>query len=100
MPDFDGDGLDDILIGAQHESSDGEGTGSVYLLFSPVSGVVDLGDADGKFASTADDNEAGDSVAGLQDMNGDGLGEIAIGSPQNDSTASAAGAVYLIFGRM
>ncbi len=96
--DVDGDGLDDILIGAPAASG---GDGQAWLVFGKADGVpVTLADVEmgmGGFAidGLADDG-LGESVAGAGDVDGDGLADLVIGAP----TANAdAGRAYVIFGK-
>ncbi|MCM2506084.1 integrin alpha, partial [Aureimonas altamirensis] len=42
---------------------------------------------------------AGASVSSVGDFNGDGLGDLIVGAPNNDATGSDAGRAYLIYGR-
>ncbi len=115
--DVDGDGLDDIFIGA---SSYG-GTGLGYLLFADRLASADAADgsADGQIRLTPaifgsgvngkrilaagpnSSDDAGISVAGA-DLNGDGLSDVIIGAPNADPTSGIAdgdeGAGYILFG--
>ncbi len=96
--DVNGDGLDDILVGAEQESSAMLYAGAAYLLYSPLGGTVDLSAADAKLTGEQTDDRAGAAVAGLGDADGDGIGDIAIGAYRNYSGGEAAGAVYVLYG--
>jgi len=95
--DVNGDGLDDIFIGAP-DAANGVG----YVVFGSTSGFassLETSTLDGTngFAvrGAAAGDEAGASVAGGQDVNGDGIDDFVIGSPGADS---GAGAVHVIYG--
>ncbi len=100
--DVDGDGKDDLLIGALFASPDGRSyAGSGYL--SLGGDILDAGYAtdirwrrDGEAASDL----FGDATAfGSGDVNGDGADEIVFGAQGYDGGASGAGRVYLWFGK-
>jgi len=96
--DIDGDGSDDLLVGAY--SSNG-GDGAVYLFSSAtLNGAVSLDDDDAAYAwSGTNDAQlgGGSALAGLPDVGGDGLPEIIAGGfTYNASAGDGAGVVYLL----
>lgn len=100
--DVDGDGTSDLLIGALFADPDGRSlAGSAYLALG--SDLLDAATADdlrwrrdGEVASDL----FGDAMAfGSGDVNADGANEIVIGAQGYDGGASAAGRVYLWFGK-
>jgi hypothetical protein len=94
--DVDGDGNDDIIIGASDESTGGSSAGAAYLLLGPVSGSIDLSAADATLIGENSGDEAGHSVSGAGDVDGDGNDDIIIGAYGEDSGGSEAGAAYLL----
>ncbi|MCB9759877.1 MAG: FG-GAP repeat protein [Alphaproteobacteria bacterium] len=94
--DFNGDGYDDILIGAP---GDGDDLGGAYLIYGPVSVNRDLEDADLILRAEEAHHLAGASVCGGYDLNGDGYDDLVVGAPGHDEIGVDAGAVYIIFGR-
>lgn len=96
--DVDGDGYDDILIGAVTDSDVDEYAGQVYLVLGRASGWskdTDLSNADASFLGEGSWDFCGDGT-GVEDVNGDGYDDILIGASGNDS---GRGKSYLIFGR-
>jgi len=96
VPDSDGDGFDDLLVGAVGESTNGALAGAAYLIRGPVSSLS-LGSADAVLRGEGADDQAGRAVAGV-DMDGDGLGDLVIGAYSEDTGAINAGATYLLHG--
>jgi hypothetical protein len=99
--DVNDDGYDDFLIGAMAGGASLHG--KAYLFLGKSSGwAMNTPTSTGASASylgeAADDN-AGVSVSGAGDVNGDGLDDFLIGAPRNDEGGSNAGQTYLIFGK-
>ena len=100
--DFNGDGLDDIIINAR--SANG-GTGEVYLIygstnFSATFDLISLDNTSGHIIAGIDPGDsAGASIFGLGDVNGDGFDDIGIGAYNADpNEINNAGEGYVIFG--
>jgi FG-GAP repeat protein len=73
--DVDGDGTDDLIIGAIGDSSQGiYGAGSA-LVYSGATGALIMQDY-----GSADSEWFGESVSGLGDVNGDGKAEFMVGA--------------------
>ncbi len=98
--DFNGDGLDDIIVGAPNESSNGVESGSAYLFFGGKSGSTNDPDAaaDLVIRGEAAGNRLGYSVSSAGDFNGDGLGDIIVGAPFDNKYGNSSGSAFLIFG--
>ncbi len=97
--DVDGDGVGDLLIGANFESSAYRGAGAAYLVLGLPWGDRDLGAAaDAKLQGAAVLDYLGEGLAGVGDMNGDGLDDFAVGAGANDTAGTNAGEVYLFYG--
>ena len=100
--DLNGDGLDDLLMGARGNSEFGMYSGKTYLHFGRPGGWVtslDLSMADVSFHGEADWDMSGTGVDAAGDMNGDGIGDFIIGAYGNDEAAVGAGQVYFLLGR-
>ena len=96
--DVNGDGFDDLIVGADHDSEGGEGAGAAYLVHGPVTGAVDLSAADAKFVGEESRDAAGISVSSAGDVNDDGFGDLVVGANYQDAGGADAGAAYLMLG--
>ena len=100
--DVNGDGYDDILIGARGNSEGGEKAGQTYLILGKPSGWAmdtDLSESDASFWGEEGDDYPGLCLAGAGDVNGDGYDDFLIGTSRNDEGGEDAGQTYLIFGK-
>ena len=100
--DIDGDGIVDLAVGAPFDDDGGSDHGAVYILFLNADGTVrakqKISDTEGGFAAPlANLDEFGMGVAGLGDLDGDGINDIAVGAHQDDDGVANAGAVYILF---
>ena len=102
--DINGDGFDDLMIGAPGGNGN---PGETYVVFGSQhvapSGTFDLTSLDGSngFRLDAIDafNGSGTSVSGAGDINNDGFDDIIIGAPGSDPNGNVqAGQSYVVFG--
>ncbi len=94
--DVDGDGVGDMLIPASGSGYGGGSSGAAYVVYGPVTGTMDLESADVFMVGERASDYAGIALA-MGDFNGDGLGDVAVGSYGN-AAGTNAGAAYLVFG--
>ena len=94
--DFNGDGFDDVVVGATGMTGS---AGKVYFVSGAELNDRDLDDADWTFTGNSG-ALAGWSIASLGDVDEDGYDEMLIGAPADteETGLSEAGATYLIKG--
>ncbi len=105
--DVNGDGIDDLIVGAYFASPDGRSrAGASYVVFGADTGFapyLELSTIDGNngfviYGESADD-ESGYSVSAAGDLNGDGYDDLIVGAPYADPDGrDGAGTSYVIFG--
>ena len=98
--DFNADGKLDILVGAPDA-----GNGKAYVIFgtgasyAPTIDVSTLNGANGfSLEGIAAGDDAGESLAHLGDVNGDGISDIIIGAGVADGGGTNKGQAYIVFG--
>ena len=100
--DVNGDGYDDILIGASADEDGGYYAGQTYLILGKATGWamdIDLASADASFIGEDAGDWSGCAVAVAGDVNGDGYDDILIGADGDEEGGSDAGQTYLILGK-
>jgi len=106
LGDLDGDGVNDLAVGAALDDDGGSNRGALYILFLNTDGTVKshqkISDTDGGFTGVLDNSDNfGTSVSNLGDLDGDGVNDLAVGAELDDdggaSSGSNRGALYILF---
>ena len=97
--DLDTDGYDDLLVSATGVKIDFGDQGQVYLFQGPVTGQLDVAsDAYATFDGEHLGDDAGGTLRGGGDINGDGNLDLVVASTVNDQADYSAGLVYVMYG--
>jgi len=94
--DTNGDGYGDVVIGAPGYSSEGSETGRVFIYNGTSSGLVSAPTL--AIDGSSPDAMFGYSVSEAGDVNGDGMGDILVGSPYYDGGLTQRGLVQAYAG--
>lgn len=104
LGDLDGDGVVDLAVGARGDDDGGPGRGAVWILFlapdGGIRGKAKISATVGGFTGALGDNvQFGSAVAGIGDLDGDGVVDLAVGSPNDglDNLSLFTGAVWILF---
>ena len=98
--DINGDGIDDLIIGAPYAN-----TGASYVVFGSNLGLPSplnlsgLNGSNGFVITGSSANDfSGNSVSAAGDINGDGIDDLVIGAPGASPVEAYSGASYVVFG--
>ncbi len=94
--DVNGDGYDDVVVGAQIYTSGQTQEGAAYVFYGAAAGVATSGST--RVESNQTYAYLGSSVAGVGDVNGDGYDDIAAGAPSYDNGETNEGVVLVFKG--
>ncbi len=110
--DINGDGIDDIVVGAENANTSDErnglNAGQAYIVFGNRSGLnasIDLQNLNGRNGFILNGinrtDGTGFAVSSAGDVNGDGIDDVIIGAPSADLPDSRfnAGQSYIVFGK-
>ncbi|MGH9893463.1 MAG: integrin alpha, partial [bacterium] len=104
--DVNGDGVDDVLIGAPNADPNGGYSGASYVVFGGAGvgsgGKLELSTLDGtngfRLSGVAAGDASGVAVSTAGDVNGDGVDDLLIGAPFTNPNGINSGATYVVFG--
>ena len=111
LGDLDGDGVNDLAVGAVQDDDGRDGfeqanRGAVWILFLNSDGTVKshqkISDTQGNFTGVLDDSDFfGNGITSIGDLDGDAITDLAVGAPRDDDGGASPdanrGAVWILF---
>ena len=102
ISDLDGDGVTDIAVGVPYDNDGANSAGAVYILFLNSDGTVKssqkISSSEGNFREKLElEDSFGFSLSKLGDLNGDGITDIAVGSPHRHYFNSDLSPLHILF---
>jgi len=98
LGDVDGDGFGDLAIGGPLATGVEADAGMTWIFYGPLSGTLDVDDAQAAFEGLEEDDESGGALLGDLDLDGDGFGDLLIGADHADEGSGDAGTVSVFWG--
>eukprot|EP01030_Chromulinospumella_sphaerica_P018927 gene18927-biopygen16746 len=107
--DVNGDGIGDLIIGAQGANANGTDSGAVYVVFGKDTAVAGAfaaelslsalnGTTGFRISGAGTNQQIGDAVASAGDINGDGYDDVIVGRFTSGGTYQT-GVSYVVFGK-
>jgi len=98
LPDVDGDGNPELVVGAPGADDGASDGGAVYLVYGPATGASGLDGADVVLVDDRSYQYAARSVAGVADFTGDAIPDLIIGASGDDTAGNQAGVALVVAG--
>jgi len=101
LGDVNSDGIVDIAVGATQDDDGGTDRGAVWVLFLNTDGTVKhhqkISDTEGGFTGVLDNSDKFGVVGDLNDIDSDGVVDMAVGAAKDDDGGTDRGAVWILF---
>ncbi len=102
--DLDGDGVNDLIVGADKDNAGGANRGTIHIIHMNTDGsvksTVEINNETTNGPSMSDQDFFGFAVANIGDLDGNGINDLAVGAYGDDGGTGVghnSGAVHLIF---
>ena len=98
--DLDGDGVNDLAVGAGKDDEGGSARGAVHIMFMNTDGSVDstveINDSTTNGPELEDEDAFGRSVANIGDLDGDGVNDLIVGADKDNAGGANRGTIHII----
>jgi Ca2+-binding RTX toxin-like protein len=100
LGDLDGDGVNDLAVGADSDDEGGSDRGAVHVLLLNANGsvkqTVEINSSTTDGPTLTNNDRFGSSLTSLGDLDGDGVNDLAVGADSDDEGGSSRGAVHVL----
>ena len=101
LNDFDGDGIEDIMVGAVSDDDGGIDRGAVYILKLNMDGTVKsvnkISSTAGAFQGSIENNDAfGTDMSMVGDVDGNGVNDVIVSAQNDDGSGTDIGGFWLL----
>jgi len=102
LGDFDGDGIEDIVVGAHQDDDGGNAKGAVYVLFLKIDGTVKsfqkISSLEGGFGGILINFSGfGFSASDIGDLDGNGVFDLVVSAREDNDGGGDRGSVWVLF---
>ena len=106
--DLDGDGVNDLAVGAPFDDMDSAGDpagatnrGAVHIMFmksdGSVKSIVEINDSTENGPVLSGNDFFGESVENLGDLDGDGVNDLAVGASRDNAGGAKRGTIHVMY---
>ncbi|MGC6479404.1 MAG: FG-GAP-like repeat-containing protein [Flavobacteriaceae bacterium] len=99
--DLNGDNIPDLVVGADGNDTGGTDRGAVHILYlnrdGSVQRSIEINQNTPGMLPMSNNDRFGNSVAVIQDLNGDSVPELVVGTPAEDAAGSNSGGIHLLY---
>ena len=100
--DLNGDGVDDLAVGAYADDDGGTDRGAVYIQFLNADGTIDsiqkISSTQGNFSGSLTNGDLfGLGLGAIGDLDSNGIPDIAVCAPKDDDGGTDRGAIWILF---
>ena len=99
--DLDGDGVNDLAVGASKDDGEGTNRGAVHIMFMNTDGSVDstveINDSTENGPDLNSNDAFGESVENLGDLDGDGVNDLIVGASRDNAAGADRGTIHVMY---